>query len=118
MSTELLTWLIVGHMVGDYLFQTRWMAENKAVQWDALLIHCFLYTFIIAVFAWPAGGLHWLPLLIIFLAHVALDRRGFTRWWLKNVNKSGDMFWLVIVHDQTWHLLALAIAVLLQTYLF
>lgn len=114
MSTDLLTWLIVGHMVGDFLFQTRWMAEQKAVQWDALLIHCFLYTLIIALFALPAGGLTWWSLLIILVAHMVLDRRGFTRWWLKNVNKSDGTFWLMIVHDQSWHLLVLAIIVLLQ----
>lgn len=117
MSADLLVWLIVGHMVGDFLFQTRWMAENKASKWDALLIHSFLYTFIIAVFAWPAGGLTWWSLLIILVAHIALDRRGFTKFWLRNVNKSDDMFWLVIVHDQTWHLLALAFAAALQSLL-
>jgi hypothetical protein len=117
MSIDLLAWLIVGHMVGDFLFQTRWMAENKGSQWDALLIHCFLYTIIIAVFALPAGGLTWWSLLFILLAHIVLDRRGFTRWWLKNINKADDMFWLMIVHDQTWHLLALVIAVVLQSLL-
>lgn len=101
-------------MVGDFLFQTRWMAENKTSKWDALLVHCFLYTLIIAVFAWPAGGLAWWSLLIIFFAHMVLDRRGFTRWWLKNINKSHDTFWLMIVHDQAWHMLVLAIVSLLQ----
>lgn len=111
---DLLAWLIVGHLVGDFLFQTRWMAEKKASQWDALLLHTLIYTLVIAIFAKPLGGLNWFSLFIIFLAHVILDRRSFTRFWLKNVNKSDDMFWLVIVHDQTWHLLVLAIVVFLQ----
>lgn len=118
MSTEFLAWLMVGHLVGDFLFQTRWMAENKATQWVPLLIHASLYTGIIALFALPGGGLTWWSLLFIFAAHLGLDRRGFTKWWLKHVNKSGDMFWLVIVHDQAWHVLVLAVVVLLETVLF
>jgi len=36
------------HLVGDYLLQSKWMAENKLkISYEgaaALVIHCFLYS--------------------------------------------------------------------------
>lgn len=118
MAAELLIWLIVGHLVRDFLFQTRWMAEQKVKKWDALVIHCLLYTGTIGFFALLGGGLSLWSLALILAAHMGLDRRSFTVWWLKHVNKSDNMPWLVIVHDQVWHLLVLALVTVLETRVF
>lgn len=105
-------YLLLGHFVGDYLFQTTWMAENKARQWSALLIHCTIYTLTVALFA------HWgdldLPLVayaLLFLSHVALDRRTFVVWWNKTIMKNTTQNWLFIMTDQIFHILVLALLV-------
>ncbi|WP_301108119.1 DUF3307 domain-containing protein [Sporosarcina sp.] len=41
---NLFTYVLLGHLVGDYLLQTSWMAMNKAYKWLPLLTHCFIYT--------------------------------------------------------------------------
>lgn len=46
MSTDPLVLAIIGHLVGDYLFQTDWMAQNKKAPGesgaDACIVHCFI----------------------------------------------------------------------------
>lgn len=32
------------HWVGDFICQTRWMANNKSKQWNALMAHVAVYT--------------------------------------------------------------------------
>lgn len=36
---------LTAHMVGDYLFQTEYLARNKGSSNYILLAHCVLYTF-------------------------------------------------------------------------
>ena len=40
--------MLIGHLVGDYLLQNDWMAENKAkhkgLGWLTCAVHCLLYT--------------------------------------------------------------------------
>lgn len=35
--------LILCHLVGDYLFQTPYLAETKGSNWYHLFVHCMLY---------------------------------------------------------------------------
>ena len=48
--------MFVGHLIGDFLLQTAWMADRKENQWIPLLVHCFVYTATITLLALPAGG--------------------------------------------------------------
>lgn len=41
-------YLLFLHFVGDFVFQTRWMANNKGKKIIALLVHILAYTFILA----------------------------------------------------------------------
>ncbi|MGI6490940.1 MAG: DUF3307 domain-containing protein [Pelotomaculum sp.] len=109
----LFSWLLLGHLVGDFLFQNRWMAEGKANRWLPLLVHSLVYTATVTVCALAAGGLTWRGILIIFLAHLVLDRRVFVNWWAKNITQSQDVPWLVIMIDQSWHIVILAVATLI-----
>lgn len=36
--------LLLGHLIGDFLLQTSWMAENKAKHILPLLVHSLVYT--------------------------------------------------------------------------
>lgn len=106
--------LLVGHLVGDFLVQTAWMADNKATRILPLLVHVTIYG--LAVVA--AGGilvphgrfLFWaLPVLIV--THAALDQRSFVRFWVRSVqgvHRDEDR-WLYVVGDQVFHVLVLAV---------
>lgn len=104
--------LLIGHLVGDFLLQSNWMATHKEKDWRALAVHSLVYTITIYLFSLIAGGLSLLALVIIFAAHVILDQRGVVRWWLTNVSKSPDLTWLQIMVDQTLHLLVLFVIAL------
>ena len=123
---DLLSWLFAGHMVGDYIFQTRWMAEKKTELYTALFTHAAIYTCSIWVasllcalasgFA-PAEmvsrGLSLPCVLFVFVTHSIIDKRGITKWWCKNVTKSNRV-WLIIMTDQALHIVVLGAACLLE----
>lgn len=99
-------WLL-GHLVGDYLLQTDWQAVNKKkpglIGWVACLIHCITWTVSVLIFTdW------WSPKLVvlIFLSHIVLDRTQLVKVFLKIARKKDD-FWLIIVCDNTIHLVFL-----------
>lgn len=105
--------LFLAHLVGDYLFQTSWMAANKAKQWQPLVVHSAVYTFCIVVFAWFGfGGLSFGAILLIFVSHLILDQRSFVQWWVKTIMRTTgkEAGWLSILVDQIFHLLILALA--------
>jgi hypothetical protein len=109
----MLTWLFAGHMVGDYLLQNRWMAIKKAQGLMPLLVHSFVYTLSIALFEFMGGRIKIPGLIIIFIAHVVLDQRAFVKWWAKKITQSDSVPWLVVMLDQSWHIVVLAVASLL-----
>ncbi|WP_432355436.1 DUF3307 domain-containing protein [Sporosarcina sp. A2] len=107
----LFSYLIVGHLVGDYLLQTSWMATGKTMKWEPLLLHCFVYTSVLSVaLLIGAGTIPFWAISIIFLSHVILDRRHFVLWWARMVMgvKDGQPAWLVIMADQVFHILILS----------
>jgi hypothetical protein len=107
------SWLLVGHVVGDYLFQIRWMAENKSRRFLPLIVHSAVYTLIVALFSLLKGGLSWQGIGLIFLCHVILDQRKFIEFWAKYITGTANIEWLKIALDQSWHILILGLATLL-----
>jgi hypothetical protein len=108
----LFDWLIAGHLIGDFIFQNRWMAEGKVQAWTPLLVHSAVYTGSVALVALMAGGLSLSGILIIFLAHILQDRRVVIRFWAERVTQGSDVPWLMVMLDQSWHVVFLAIATL------
>ncbi|MDX1807577.1 MAG: DUF3307 domain-containing protein [Paenisporosarcina sp.] len=106
------SYMLIGHLMGDFLFQTSWMAMNKTKQWTPLLVHSVCYTVIVTALIYVGYGL--LPLagiILILGSHIILDRRTFVQWWVKNImNTNGkDASWLVIIADQIFHLIILGV---------
>lgn len=59
---------IVCHVVGDYLFQTEYMAREKSKDWYVLFVHCVCYCVpFIYIF-----GLDF-RIIILFLTHMMVD---------------------------------------------
>lgn len=110
---EPFSFLLLAHLIGDYLFQTSWMAQYKTSRWVPLLTHCFVYTLIVSLFAYLTfGGLSPLAATFVFITHVIIDRRTFVAWWVRTVMtaRGSEASWLGIIVDQIFHLLVLAAA--------
>ena len=120
---SLFDWLLVGHLVGDFLLQTDGMAKYKAQSWTWMLRHVALYLAVMVIVLgayslstpvplWALG----LALLFIGATHIVLDRRGFTLGWMRLIGITSDLDWLTIVADQVFHLLVLVVVVQIVTW--
>lgn len=104
-------YLLVAHLIGDYLLQTNWMATYKTTKLSALLAHCTVYTLSLVVVAYfTFGSLPFWAIAIIFVAHVFFDKRTFTVWWVEKImgSSSKQFGWLVIMVDQVFHIITFA----------
>lgn len=94
-----LIWLIAGHLLGDFAFQSDWLAVQKGKSWEVNAYHALVYT--AAMFVVAAIGDIALPVLvlfIIFLSHFIIDPLK-SRWYIiKHI-------WL----DQLLHLAVLVV---------
>lgn len=113
---SLFDWLLVAHLVADFLFQTDDMAKYKGQSWQWMTKHVGLYMAIMTALLVVYAVVHLIPaawvaasLLFILVTHVILDRRGFTAWWMRLIGISNDKLWISIIVDQVFHLLTLAI---------
>lgn len=96
--------ILAAHMLGDFVFQTQWVADRKLKSAWVRLLHVWTYT---ACFL-PIVGLASLSLrqavaflLLVFITHFITDSR---RW------ASSDLWELKpLMVDQTIHITTLAI---------
>ncbi len=109
---NLFTWMLVGHLAGDFLLQSSWMAEKKAVEFFPLLAHCIFYTATVAIFSLPVGGITLTGMLMIFLGHLIVDNKKVVQLWAKHISRAEGNTWLQVVQDQSWHIIVLALATL------
>ena len=114
---SLFDWLLVGHLVGDFLLQTEMMAEGKVESWSWMVKHIGLYMAVMVVVIGAYALTHLVPfwlivVVLLFIAgtHVVLDRRHFTQGWMRLVGISPDHPWMPIVVDQVFHVSVLAVA--------
>lgn len=109
-------WLLLGHLLGDWVLQSGWMARDKRlgiVTW-AGTVHFVIYTATILVALWLA---HRRPIapevflasgLLIFASHWLIDATGLVRHWMR-IYGQGDGESVRLVVDQTLHLLVLGL---------
>ena len=77
---------LLGHLVGDYLLQTKYMALNKSeVGWAGIVpctVHVSVYTTAVCAFWWTID-----PLLValVFVPHWIIDRWSLATPWLKMI---------------------------------
>ncbi len=102
---------LIGHLMGDFLLQTGWMARQKKTRWAPLLAHALVYALAIRL----ATGWGPAALMIVVASHILLDGGDLARKynaWVKGDTAAG---WLNIVTDQTLHLLMLYVVGKLPT---
>ncbi|WP_322480530.1 DUF3307 domain-containing protein [Thermogemmatispora sp.] len=64
----LLTWLSC-HFIGDFAFQSSWMALEKGKSWEVTFYHCATYTATFILFAHPSAR----AILILIVSHLIID---------------------------------------------
>lgn len=116
--------IILGHFVGDYLFQPLWMAlgksENTLKGYMICILHCLIYSLMIASFSgkYIDNPKVWA---LAFLSHFFIDKWSLAQVWLnmiegrnvveeaKNNNLIGTAFGAVVytITDNTLHILIL-----------
>ena len=113
---NIFTWLLLGHLVGDWMFQNDWMARGKQRQLinKEILVHCLVYTGILALTLWratrhdPMSPPYLTILAIIFLSHWLIDAGNLAGHWVHWLRQSKTLFVRIMV-DQTMHLVVLAV---------
>lgn len=118
---ELFIRFFLGHLIGDYLIQTYYMASNKKVAgWRghiACAWHCLTYTVSVCFMLWTFNWLIWV---LVFISHFIIDRSKFVDWWMDKVKgltrekaiSSGPFgasifTFLSIVVDNSFHFLSM-----------
>lgn len=95
-----LLWLLAGHFIGDFAFQSEWMASQKGSSWELNAYHAATYTAAMLM-ASGIGGFYLSPaiLALFFVSHFLIDPLK-ARW---NIVKH---IWL----DQSLHFLVILFA--------
>ncbi len=108
-------WLLIGHLVGDWVLQNDWMAKGKKrrLAGAAGPVHYAIYTasVLAALCLWGqerlspafyavAGG-------VVFVSHWLLDGTPVVRAWM-SVYRQTNAAVVSLMVDQTLHLLVLA----------
>lgn len=123
-------WIVLAHLVGDYILQTDWMASEKTKRWWPAIAHGATYTLPYVLITQSP-----LALLVIGGTHVILDRYRLPKYliWAKNqlapkryrspwsdctaTGYPSDRpvwltTWLLIITDNTIHLAINALAII------
>lgn len=112
----------VFHLIGDYLTQNDWMANQKTKNSWVALLHATIYSL---PFLYLVPNLYWL---IIIVSHFFVDRFRLAVYWIKLVNwnwKSNNFgyddnkpqwmsVWLMIIIDNVIHVCFNTFAILIQ----
>ncbi|MBI3632031.1 MAG: DUF3307 domain-containing protein [Candidatus Vogelbacteria bacterium] len=91
---DLFARIVLGHLVGDYLLQNKYMAIHKTDKTEEganiCLLHCAIYTATVCMFLCrfdSCFNLVWAPsplvVALVFLSHWPIDRTALAYFWLK-----------------------------------
>ena len=109
-------WLVIGHLVGDWLLQNDWMAQGKKRGFftTAGLVHYTIYTLAVVAFLWLSPqdtvglGIYLIVGGIIFFTHWIIDSTRIVEYWIQTFKQSNISIMRIMV-DQTFHILVLAL---------
>ena len=97
---------IYAHLIGDYLLQNDWMAENKKQNSLICLVHVITY-----MIPFVFTQLNWIQLLLIAIQHYIQDRTNLVAWFCKTTHKFQDdcsRFEGHVIVDNVIHILWMA----------
>lgn len=98
--------LFMAHLIGDYLLQNDWMAQNKKKSTFHCLVHIITY---MIPFLFLGFHLSWVQFILIAIQHFITDRTmivyKFMLWKGQPIFASEPMYpWSVIVMDNILHI--------------
>ena len=110
--SDLFASAVLGHTLGDYLFQNDWMAREKKCSDAVCLLHAVIWTFCVCAF----GHIGLVGAVILLAAHFAQDRWNFIPWYMRNVGQQHFLTgpctpWSIIVVDNVFHVLTIWIVI-------
>jgi hypothetical protein len=102
---------IYAHLIGDYIIQNDWMAQNKKKSDLHCAIHVVTY-----MIPFLLCGLNWWQMLLIAAQHYHSDRTNFVGWFMEikgsKMFRDGPLFpWSWVVVDNVIHILWMAFVV-------
>ncbi len=114
----LFEWLLVGHLIGDWVFQNDWMARHKqnGLLNRAILVHCAVYTAVLLLVyflsaAPPQNLRDTLRIaLFVYFSHWLIDATGLAKRWMHFFGQT-DVLFMRIAVDQILHVIALVLLV-------
>jgi hypothetical protein len=111
--------LLLAHLVGDWLLQNEWQAIQKGKKWQALISHVLVYHIVVLAVLVVRFGAYdlrvYITVAILAVTHTLLDMRRSVEWYIRTFRLSASNppeLWLVIVVDQSIHLILLGLAAL------
>jgi hypothetical protein len=112
------SWLLIGHLVGDWLLQNHWMSTGKKRNLFNLpgIAHFLIYTAAIMVVLQLASpknmslASYLLVGVVILISHWAIDTLDAAERWMRFYRQS-DVAVVRLVVDQTLHLLVLVLLI-------
>jgi len=76
--------IVLGHLVGDYLFQNNWMALKKdkhnGLGTFTCTVHCCIYTLCVCILM---GVFSWQWVVYVFFSHFFIDKFSLAEKWLR-----------------------------------
>jgi len=113
-------WLLLGHLVGDWLLQNDWMAKGKrqGLFTRAGSMHFAIYTAVVGGMLWFSGvrdlgpALFLVLVAMVFVSHWLIDATDVVQWWMR-FQRQSDLEVVRLMVDQTLHLLVLALVTVL-----
>ena len=95
--------MLLGHLVGDFVFQTYKMAMAKRAGWRGLFIHVSIVTFTTAVAIYNTVPNWYIWVIVLFVVHLSIDQ---FRTFIFTDNSNGKGL-LLFIADQTVHILSI-----------
>jgi hypothetical protein len=109
--------LLLAHLLGDWVLQTEWQAQNKSHNWRAMLSHLVVYHIVILAVLVARFGfqyrLVYAVVVILAITHAFLDRGWTVPWLMRTLKISVKITperWLIVMFDQSIHMLLLGLA--------
>ncbi len=116
---------IIGHFIGDFLFQNDFLAKGKKKKSWICALHCLIWTLCVVAGMYveyvsqephvrAVYSFDWLMFAYVWLfgTHFLIDRTAFVPWWMDNISGQSGFKknlgpWSVIIVDQVFHLLTI-----------
>lgn len=90
-------WLIFAHFIGDWAFQTDWIAQNKPKHWYVLFAHSMVWTACVCMALEYLGLYNEWKVGWLVVGHFIMDG-----WKCRQPRT--DRCWWTIYPDQLWHI--------------